>query len=251
MGFSDFLFGSKGTPSTVQTITSPTFSFNEPAREASSNFLVSQLESVGRGELPQFFQNQIPLLRRGLDRGLNQSFFGLPGRRNEGSVSQALSAGALTGLGPRAGIANVNKQLQNFTQQSQQIDEFIAAQGVNVANQVAQNFPGQINAAPQGPPSQSFVVPGQAATSGFLSDTLGTALGTFASGGLSSLAGGLGGLFSSGAGAGNAVAGNIGNSFNLGGGGFGIGANNFTSNFGTPNPFSQFKLSGAGQSLGL
>jgi hypothetical protein len=182
MGFSDFLFGSEGTPSTVQTVTQPTFGFNEPAREASSNFLVEQLQSVGRGELPSFFQNQIPMLRRGLDRGLRQSFFGLPGRRGEGTVSQALSAGALTGLGPRAGIANVNKQLQNFTNQSQAIDEFIASQGVNVANQVAQNFPGVINAAPQGPPSQSFMVPGQAGTQGFLGPALGTALGAFIGG---------------------------------------------------------------------
>lgn len=177
MGFSDFLFGSKGTPSTVQTVTSPTFGFNEQARTQASNFLTDQLASVGRGELPQFFENQRPLLRRGLDRNLRQSFFGQEGRRGEGAVGQALGIGAQTGLGARSAVAGTNRQLQNFTNQSQAIDEFIAKQGIGIANQVAQNFPGQINAAPQGPPSQSFVVPGQAGTSGFLSDALGAGAG--------------------------------------------------------------------------
>jgi hypothetical protein len=237
MGFSDFLFGSKGTPSTVQTVTSPTFGFNERARNISSGFLTDQLQAVGRGELPEFFQQQIPALRAGLDQGAATTFFGQPGRRGEGLVSQALGIGAQTGVGPRAAVAGTNKQLQNFAQRKKDIDQFIAQQGVQIANQVAQNFPGQINAAPQGPPSQSFVVPGQAGTEGFLSKTLGQATGALLGAATGNPFAALGGIFGGGGGGGNAVAGNIGNSFNLGGGGgFGIPSSPVGQGFGQFTP---------------
>jgi hypothetical protein len=200
MGFADFLFGSKGTPASAQAVTLPQFSFDEPSRRASSNFLVEQLQAVGRGELPQFFQNQVPLLRRGLDRGLRQTFFGQPGRRGEGLVSQAASLGALTGAGPRATTANVNKQFQNFSNQAQAIDEFIAQQGVNQASQVALNFPNLINQQRQGPSAQVVTLPGQAGSQGFLSQALGTAVGSAIGGATGNPFSALSGLFSGGGG---------------------------------------------------
>jgi hypothetical protein len=105
------------------------------------DFALDQLRGINQGELPMFFQNQIPALRGSLDANLRNTFFGQPGRRGEGLVGQALGIGAQTGVGPRSAVAGTNKQLQNFGLQSQAIDQFIAQQGIDITRETALNQP--------------------------------------------------------------------------------------------------------------
>jgi hypothetical protein len=174
-------------------------------QQVGSSFLANQLQSLQQpgGALgPSFFQESIPLLRRNLASGLSRDFFGLPGQRNEGTFAKSVNLGALTGLGPRASVAQGNKQLQNFQQQSQSIDEFIAKTGIDISRETALNAPRSLAALTP----QSFATPFSVAGSSGVDFGTDDFLGAASSG--------LSDIFSS-----------IPNIFNSGGGGGGGGTN--------------------------
>jgi hypothetical protein len=162
-GVNKLFGGGEEAQSGFNVVSQPLFGHTEQGQAAASGFLQQQLKDLGEGRLPGFFEAQRPLLERGFQRGLSRSFFGLPGRRSEGALSQAVSLGALTGVGPRASVKLGERQLQNFTQQSQAIDEFIAKQGVDIARETALNAPRSLGALPLGPSSTAvpFQTPGR------------------------------------------------------------------------------------------
>jgi hypothetical protein len=165
-GLNKLFGGGEAAQQGVDVVSQPLFGFTERNLGVGSNFLASQLQDLQRGQLPGFFEAQRPFLERGLQRGLQTSFFGLPGRRGEGTFSKAVGLGSLTGVGPRAAVNLGQRQLQNFTQQSQGIDEFIAREGLNVARETALNAPRTLASFPLGPASQA--VPFQTQGSGGL-----------------------------------------------------------------------------------
>lgn len=183
-GINKLFGGSKGGGSGFDIVQSP---FQDQAGQA-INFNLDQLQSLQSGQLPSYFTQLIPELRGYQDASLRNTFFGQPGRRGEGLVSQAVSLGSLTGAGPRSSVAQGNKQLQNFGLQSQAIDQFISQQGVDIARETALNAPRNIASLTSATRPQ--LVPfNQPATGGGLDfgDDFSSAL----TGGFSSLIGGL------------------------------------------------------------
>jgi hypothetical protein len=162
----DKLFGG-GQPAQqgFTQVTLPQFDFTERNFGIASNTIADQLAAIGRGELPEFFQRQVPLLKRGLQRDLRTATFGLPGQRGESAAGLATAAASLGGLGPRRLAAGLGKVGQNFTQQSQAIDEFIASTGVNLSADLLRTGPSSIAQIPQGPQT-AFVPFSQAGSSG-------------------------------------------------------------------------------------
>jgi hypothetical protein len=103
----------------------PQYSFTEPRRRLMSDFVSDNITRAGRGEAPAYFDRAEPMMRRGLERGVQNTYFGRPGDRT-GSVQGALEAGALAGTGSRPGTANVNKALQRYEEAGLGIEEFIS-----------------------------------------------------------------------------------------------------------------------------
>jgi hypothetical protein len=149
-----------GTPDAgpgFAVVNKPQFSFSEPALEASSNFLTSNLEQIGQGNFPQFFQNLIPSLRAELEDPLRRRTFGRQGRRSDSTLGLAQAQDALSGLGPqqvgREGSAT-SRGLTDFQERSQSIDRFIAQQGADITSKFALAIPELLNTAPKGPDSE-------------------------------------------------------------------------------------------------
>ncbi len=151
--------GIPGLAPRAEVVRLPTFDFTEPRFRQLSDFVQQQFESISRGEPPLFFQNQLPLIRRGFEEQLQQTFFGRPGERT-GIIPATQQASAITGTGGASANRRVGRQLDRFSEQSRRIEEFIAAQTIGATQQSIRDVGTLGLNIPQGPPSQVAVLGG-------------------------------------------------------------------------------------------
>lgn len=100
-----------------------------------SDYAQSLMRDLSAGVDPEYWRKAKGTIRSGLERNLYNRFYGGGGQQGPGIMQQAQSSGAAFGLGPKAGVANVNKALYEYGQGGQAIDEFLAQQGVNVSQE--------------------------------------------------------------------------------------------------------------------
>lgn len=156
----------------------PKYSFTEPRLRMMSDWVTDAFGNLAEGEPPWYWKKAAPRIRGGMMRGLQSQYYGMPGQT--GSMEAAREAGAAMGLGPKAQIAQVDKQLAKYNQQAQAIDEYMAQLDVSQMNQMAQ-LASQVGLGiPAGPPAV-VATPG------------GTSQPTYAGGGVGGALSGLGG----------------------------------------------------------
>lgn len=131
----------------------PQYSFTESNMNRLSDQLNADYTRLNMGQAPEYWQNALPTLRKGMSDPLYKTYYGRPGERS-GLVHQAQSAGAMTGIGPKATFAQMQKQMKDYSEQESQIDAYLTGLGVDIMNQQAQNIPTMLMNMPRGPESQ-------------------------------------------------------------------------------------------------
>lgn len=128
----------------------PEYSHTRPRLQATSDFLVNNINRMNAGEMPEYFQRALPTLRESMSRPLYETYYGTPGERT-GVLQGAMEAGAATGLGHSQTIANVNKALYKYAAEEKAIDEYLTKLGVDITQQAAMTMPQLAMQMPQGP----------------------------------------------------------------------------------------------------
>jgi hypothetical protein len=184
--------GGGGIPGSIgQVVTLPTFDFTEPRFRALSEFVTENIQNIAEGGVPLFLERQLPTIRQGLERELQNTFFGIPGQREQAVIPQIESQAARLGTGGGTAVRQTERALDRFSQQSQRIDEFIAAQTLQGTQQTIGQLGAISQGIPQGPPSTVIGgFPPQSAPSqgGAISDIFGA---------IPDILGGIGDLFPS------------------------------------------------------
>lgn len=155
----------KGGSQGPQVVTGPQYSFTEPRLRLTSDFISDNLQRLQAGKYPAYYEGALPGIKKGLKRDLRTTFFGGQGLgEGQGIVGEARSTGAVTGIGPKATVAQVNKALSTYATKEQEIDEYLTKIGVDFSAQTQ----GQVLAAsgqlPGGPGSTTL--PGSSAPPG-------------------------------------------------------------------------------------
>lgn len=147
--------GNKGKSGVTapQAVTMPQYSFTEPRMQLTSDFLSQQMQSMSEGKYPQWYEKAMPYMRQGMQRGAKEWAYGGP-MTGPGAYEEARSAGAATGVGPKATMAGTSKVSDKYSQMTSAIDEFIYGKGADITAQGSYMYP-QISAGmPQGPSAQ-------------------------------------------------------------------------------------------------
>jgi hypothetical protein len=101
-----------------------------PYDEANQNQLYSygsdMLNRSKQGLAPAYFENSVYDLRKMMSDPLYRTYYGSPGQRT-GTVQNAFNMGAMTGLGPKASMAQGQKAMYDYSQQESAIDQYLAA----------------------------------------------------------------------------------------------------------------------------
>lgn len=152
---------SKGGQTGYDVVQLPQYGWTEKNQQNTSDYLNSELQRVQSGQLPAYYQNALPGMQEAMQRRLRKTYFGGP--TDSGLYNHALEAGAVMGVGPKAGFAQAQKVSQDYADQSRQIDEYLQQQGVGLQQQAASSIPMQLAGLPQGPQSQIVTYGGTSA----------------------------------------------------------------------------------------
>jgi len=150
--------------------------------KASADFLREQINAIGRGEAPQWWQNALPILRQQLKRGVEETFYG-EGSERPGAFKTQQQAASITGLGPAQAAVGHNQLLRDYYTKEFEIDELLTKFGVDVTREGAVAYPGLVNNLKQGQRAQlgyPTVVqqePGGSDTASGIGDILGGVFG--------------------------------------------------------------------------
>jgi hypothetical protein len=191
------MFGGKqeggGGITPMQWNQNPQYDFTEPRLRQTSDFLSQQMDALGRGEMPAWYQNAMPQLRQGMMRGAGEWLYGGP-MSGPGAMSEARAGGAAMGLGPRATMAQSNKAMDKYGSMTSAIDEYLTGRGVDIAQQGSTAFPQLMMGMPQGPQgSWSGGVPYSMPTRpNYMGDAIGKFAGNMDWGSLGGMFGGIG-----------------------------------------------------------
>lgn len=128
----------------------PEYSWTQPQLKAIADHNIQTISSIDQGGEPLYWSRAKKKIQAGLDRGVQQTFFGTQGYR-QGSVQAGLEASSALGVGPKAGAANVNRTLQRYEDANKAIDEFIAKTGVDVTQDALKTSIYSGIQAPRGP----------------------------------------------------------------------------------------------------
>ncbi len=144
---------SKGASGGVADWQAPQYSFTEPRLQQTSDYLSNMMSRLSRGEYPAYYERLAPKVRQRQQNALYQQYFGTEGNRR-GAYNLALESGAVQGVGPGQGFKRASQTLDQYSLQSQQIDQLIDQIGIDIMNQQSLTVP-QISASlPMGPQAQ-------------------------------------------------------------------------------------------------
>lgn len=135
--------------------TAPQYSFTEPRLQQTSDYISNTMSRLGRGEAPAYYERAVPKIRERAMNNLYQNYFGNQGNRR-GAYNMALESGAVQGVGPRAGFNRAQGMMNEYTNQAQQIDQFLEQEGLNIMKQESLEMPRLSMQMPGGPESQAM-----------------------------------------------------------------------------------------------
>ena len=158
----------------AQVVTSPQYSFTEPRLQQTSDFISSNIQRMSEGKLPSYLDKAMPSMRQTMSTQNKNTYFGSPGQQGPGILDSVKSAGAATGIGPKATMMQTNKALYDYGEKETEIDRYLTKLGVDVMQEDAYRFPSMSNQMPQGP--QATVIPGSSYNVPQSPDYMGTAM---------------------------------------------------------------------------
>jgi len=174
-GLSQLGGGGEGSSAGYNVQTMPQYSFTEPRLKLASDYVSQNISRMAEGKYPSYWDKLSPLIKGGLQSDLYRTYYGQPGNRT-GSIQDAMSIGAMTGLKGKAAGAPANKQLMDYNNKSSSIDQYMASLGLNVMQQGEQTYLQGATSIPTGPNAQ--IVPWQnSGTSGMDYSGVGSAVG--------------------------------------------------------------------------
>ncbi len=178
----------------------PQYSWTEPRLRLTSDYLTQNIERMGRGEMPVWWDKASKNLNQGMKKNLYETYYGRPGERT-GVMQTAMQAGALGGVGPKGMVSNVRRASQDYASKSSQIDQYLTGLGADIMRQQEGMYLSESRSQPVGPPvaTMGYQTQGTPSTNPYTS-LLSSMGGMMGSGGLQGMLGGFFGGGSSGAG---------------------------------------------------
>ena len=158
-----------------QVVTMPQYSFTEPRLNQTSDFISQNIQRMSEGKLPAYLDKAMPSMRNNMARQNRSTYFGSPGQGGPGVLDAVKSAGAATGIGPKATMMQTNKALYDYGTREKEIDEYLTKLGVDVMQEDAYRFPSMSMQMPKGPDAQ--IVGGQSYNQPQKPDYMGQAIG--------------------------------------------------------------------------
>jgi hypothetical protein len=131
----------------------PQYPWTRPRLELTSDYITSGLQNLQEGKPPPYLQRYLPEIEADLQRGLKRTYLGRPGERSNSQVGIAQQTGAITGVGPKATQANVDKVMKDYAEKQQSIDAYINSIIVDTMRRDAVAFPQISSQQPIGPAS--------------------------------------------------------------------------------------------------
>jgi hypothetical protein len=148
--------GAGSSTSGYDIATMPQYSWNETNQKLVADTAAQNINRMNEGKSPVWWENMSPGVTESLKKQNYQTYFGTPGIRN-GVVNEAVSGGAGQGLGKGATTRRKWTALQDYSNKSSLIDQFMAQQGINVMSQQSMAWPQLAAGLPSGP--QSAAIP--------------------------------------------------------------------------------------------
>lgn len=179
------MFGGKSgtTKQGYDIVKMPQYSWTEPNRKLTADFLSSNLQRMSEGKLPTYMSEALPYIESGMRRPLNQMYMGRPGQRGGSIYDMVASAGAMGGLGGKSIMSQVSRASQDYADRSQAIDEYLANLKYQTMSRDALAFPEMLRAQPYGPETQIVSYGGTSSPAsnpmGSLFNALGSAAGSY------------------------------------------------------------------------
>lgn len=180
--FSDFLFGSEGTPSQATWLQKPQYRNVAPAMESAWDYVSKGLESIQAGKPPTWFQQWRPLEETQRRNALYGTYYG--GGGQAGVLGQGFGPGILEGqraadikAGRRGAGAGSNyaRQLDQYAKASNELSNYMSQLGAQAMESSEGRY---INAMSQGglnqgPEGEWWKQEGTEGSPGFLSSLAG------------------------------------------------------------------------------
>lgn len=184
----------KGTPGGYDYITPKSVGESSPTGIYGSDYWQRAMSGLATGEPWRGYGDYEALMKRKLQRGQKEAFYGTPGSRT-GAYQTAMETGAITGLGAGQTQRSMRPLQNQWITGSQAIEEFLAQQGAQAMQQREQTLLGYGSQLSQ--PYQGQVVPyaGTPAQESPWAKLAGSAMGAIDWGSLGSKAGGSGGFW--------------------------------------------------------
>lgn len=115
-------------------------SYSEPRMRLTSDFITQNLNRLNEGKFPSWYEGISPLLKKQQQLGLNQAYYG--DQFQPGILNQTAAYDAARGLGTGAAASkSYGSQLQKYSQQEKQIDDYISQLGYQAQETGATQFP--------------------------------------------------------------------------------------------------------------
>ena len=125
-----------------QVISMPTYPWQSPTLETAADFTQKGLRNLTEGKVPEWWNKYQAPVRRGMERGVEQTFYGSGGLGgNRGIMDQVRATGAATGIGPKATVAGTNKALQSYADKRSQIEEYLAGKTLDFGQSQSEKLP--------------------------------------------------------------------------------------------------------------
>ena len=127
--------GDSGMEQGYDIVTMPQYSFTEPRLRLVSDYLTQNIQRMAEGKFPVWWDKLSPIIKEGLMRNLQETYYGKPGERETGLIQQPFETAAIKDLGPKTAWAGARKVTSEYADKAKAIDEYMASLGVDIMSQ--------------------------------------------------------------------------------------------------------------------
>ena len=127
--------GDSGVEQGYDIVTMPQYSFTEPRLRLVSDYLTQNIQRMAEGKFPVWWDKLSPIIKEGLMRNLQETYYGKPGERETGLIQQPFETAAIKDLGPKTAWAGARKVTSEYADKAKAIDEYMASLGVDIMSQ--------------------------------------------------------------------------------------------------------------------
>jgi hypothetical protein len=173
MGFGDFLFGSEGSPGEAGLLYAKDYGDYAGIRAD----LIDYAQGIMAGKEPEFFNTYIPQIERHQEQALNRYYLGDPGYRSSSAMNLAAQTGAITGVGPKATVAQQGRVANELAAKKAAAQNAMNKYRLNWMGQGQWNAQNNLLQLPQGQRAFPYQIQPQSGSPGFLQQALGAMTG--------------------------------------------------------------------------